>query len=671
MKNRIFTLLAFMLVAGFSFGQYTFSDDFESYAPGDFLGVVSPTWTTWSNNVGTTEDVQVTDADAFSGNNSIRFQSFSTSGGPQDVVLPFGAKYETGDFVFSMMMKVQGGTGAYFNFQGEQTIGQTWALEWLFLADGSYTLRSNGVDYIIGNDYPHDAWMEVKVVGDLTNNHWEAFIDGTSIGTFTNGINSVASLDIFPVEGITGQSTFFVDDVNFSHEPAMLNDLDASLTAINAPMMSLAGTQVTVGGTVRNIGNNPITSMDVTWSNGVDDATMSLTGLNIPTWGEYTFEHDTPLTLEPGDNPLILTVTNVNGGVDEDDTNNALTTTISGVTPAPNRKVVIEEGTGTWCGWCPRGTVFIETMLERYPDHFIPIAVHNGDPMVNAEYNASLGITAFPSMSNERTETFGFGAVSDVENRFLTRVQMMPPASVSSSVAYDPATGSATFFTEATAMQTVSGNYRLAIVLTEDNVTGTGSGYAQVNYYSGGAQGPMGGYEALPNPVPAAQMVYDHVGRELVGGFNGVAGSLPADMTMGETYYYTFDPVTLDPAWDVNEMHIVTLVLNPQGQIVNANIQRFTDALTGTKEVFANHLAKVSPNPFSDVVNVTLNLETKANVEMTVFNAIGQVVASRNYGELSGELVLPFNGAGFAEGIYYIHLKLDNQLITKKVVLSR
>ena len=26
----------------------------------------------------------------------------------------------------------------------------------------------------------------------------------------------------------------------------------------------------------------------------------------------------------------------------------------------------------------------------------------------------------------------------------------------------------------------------------------------------------MGGFEALPDPVPAAQMVYDEVGRELI-----------------------------------------------------------------------------------------------------------------------------------------------------------
>lgn len=569
-----------------------------------------------------------------------------------------------------MDMKVQGGTGAYFNFQGEQTVAITWSLEWLFLSDGTWTVRSNGVNYLTGT-YTHDVWMEVKIEADLTSNNWEAFIDGTSQGTFSNGINYVASLDLFPVEGVTGQSTFFVDNLHYSHEPPMLLDLDASLMALNVPQSGLATTETLIGGTVRNIGNNPINSFDITWSNGVDDETQSYSGLNIPTWGTYDFTHDAPFLIGNGSNDLIVTVSNVNGGSDEDMSNNSQTTTITGIVPAPGRMVVIEEGTGTWCPWCPRGEVFQELMYERYPDHFIPIAVHNGDPMTNAEYDSSIGFSAYPTMSNERTEIFGFGVVEDVEQRFLQRVQMNPPAGLDSYVEYDAGAGVATFTSIATANENVSGNYRLAIILTEDGVTGTGFGYNQANAYAGGGNGPMGGYENLPSSVPASQMVYNHVGRELIGGFNGVTGSLPTDMVAGETYVYTFNPVTLDPDWDVNELNLVTILLNPQGHIVNAFFEPFSEALTGTKEVYANHLAKVSPNPFNDFTNVILTLEEKSNVEMSVLNSVGQVVAQRHYGELSGEQVLPINGANFANGIYYVHIRLDNQLITKKVILSK
>ena len=67
-------------------------------------------------------------------------------------------------------------------------------------------------------------------------------------------------------------------------------------------------------------------------------------------------------------------------------------------------------------------------------------------------------------------------------------------------------------------------------VVVEDGVRGTGSGYNQVNAYSGGANGPMGNYHNLPNPVPAAQMVYDHVARAILGNWVGTEASLPTSV---------------------------------------------------------------------------------------------------------------------------------------------
>ncbi|KAK6022252.1 GHMP kinase protein [Ostertagia ostertagi] len=65
----------------------------------------------------------------------------------------------------------------------------------------------------------------------------------------------------------------------------------------------------------------------------------------------------------------------------------------------------------------------------------------------------------------------------------------------------------------------LNGDYRLVLAITEDRVHGTGAGYNQGNYYSGGNI-PMACSEydfvALPHPVPAAIMYYDFVGRKTV-----------------------------------------------------------------------------------------------------------------------------------------------------------
>ena len=56
----------------------------------------------------------------------------------------------------------------------------------------------------------------------------------------------------------------------------------------------------------------------------------------------------------------------------------------------------MEEGTGTWCGWCPRGIVAFRYMAEKYPETFIGIAVHKSDNLETNTYSY-LKFNGYPS----------------------------------------------------------------------------------------------------------------------------------------------------------------------------------------------------------------------------------------------------------------------------------
>ena len=95
---RKFTLLAYVLIASnCAFGQL-FSDDFESYALGSYIGPQSTNWSTWSGTEGNTEDVITNNVQVLSGAQSIYFASTAANGGPQDVLLKFGQVYNSGIF---------------------------------------------------------------------------------------------------------------------------------------------------------------------------------------------------------------------------------------------------------------------------------------------------------------------------------------------------------------------------------------------------------------------------------------------------------------------------------------------------------------------------------------------------------------------------------------------
>lgn len=50
------------------------------------------------------------------------------------------------------------------------------------------------------------------------------------------------------------------------------------------------------------------------------------------------------------------------------------------------KKVLLEEFTGAWCGWCVDGHLRVEQMMAATPNRIIPVMVHSGDGMEPAEY---------------------------------------------------------------------------------------------------------------------------------------------------------------------------------------------------------------------------------------------------------------------------------------------
>src|SRR5437868_6692394 len=70
--------------------------------------------------------------------------------------------------------------------------------------------------------------------------------------------------------------------------------------------------------------------------------------------------------------------------------------TIGAVPATFTQKVMVEENTGAWCGWCVLGAEGIKTADEAYPNRVNAIALHggSGEPMTVPEYSAMLTFCA-------------------------------------------------------------------------------------------------------------------------------------------------------------------------------------------------------------------------------------------------------------------------------------
>lgn len=97
-----------------------------------------------------------------------------------------------------------------------------------------------------------------------------------------------------------------------------------------------------------------------------------------------------------------------------------------------------------------------------------------------------------------------------------------------------------------------------------------------------------------------------------------------------------------------------------------------TDDATSVKEVTAETEVKVYPNPFSSYTNVVINTNTVSHISVNMYNMIGELVYQSDEGMLAaGEQNIRINGEGLQNGIYFVQLQVNEQIITEKVTIAR
>ena len=264
-----------------------------------------------------------------------------------------------------------------------------------------------------------------------------------------------------------------------------------------------------------------------------------------------------------------------------------LSTIISVASFAQAQKVVlIEEGTGTWCQWCPRGDVYGKELQANYPGQFVFVAVHQGDPMDDEDYSNSMPFIGIPNGWLDRTSISDLDPFTDLPQDMAKQLALIPPAGISVSTTWEASTRLLTMTVSANFEADLNGDYRLAAIVIEDGVTGPAPAYDQSNSYSGGNAGTMGGYEDLPNPVSASIMVYNHVGRYLPGGLLGAPSSLPNSIISGETHSYTYT-YTLPNEYNEEYVHVAGILVDASsGVVLNAGKSDYLPGYANAKPFF-------------------------------------------------------------------------------------
>ena len=84
-------------------------------------------------------------------------------------------------------------------------------------------------------------------------------------------------------------------------------------------------------------------------------------------------------------------------------------------------------------------------------------------------------------------------------------------------------------------------------------------------------------------------------------------------------------------------------------------------------------LSQNYPNPFNPVTNINYQLPQPGRITLSVYNILGQKVATLVSGkQQAGTYSVEWDAAGFSSGLYYYNLETDNGFSqTKKLILLK
>lgn len=330
------------------------------------------------------------------------------------------------------------------------------------------------------------------------------------------------------------------------------------------------------------------------------------------------------------------------------------------------RRMVMEEATATWCGWCPQGIVAIDGLKRDFPDNFLAIAIHgNGDKMAYVD-EYGLQVNSYPSafLNRQSTSVSYSWLKRQIEQAGLTTDKMVRIDSVT-YVEADETYKVCTTTRVANAM--ANAQLRLVYVVTEDSV----GPYKQTNNFAGESD-EMGGFENLPTKV---EMLYSDVARFIYPSCNGLEGSVPSTLEACKDYAYAANVSANFNCDDYGKLQLTVMLYDAAtNTIVNADrvaLPKRTDldkTLTidmgqepGTlKEKLGNDLYKVRNLVVSgkingddlatlrDMVGCTDNKTPKlANLDLSAAQIVKGGVYMEDY-ELNIDDYLPDNVFEFA-----------------------
>ncbi|MCX6160289.1 MAG: Omp28-related outer membrane protein [Ignavibacteriae bacterium] len=336
-----------------------------------------------------------------------------------------------------------------------------------------------------------------------------------------------------------------------------------------------------------------------------------------------------------------------------------------------SNNVVLEEATGTWCGYCPCGHEFVAQILAAHPKSVV--ILYHGPPNYGSPVDpwAATGYPVIQLMGMTSYPTAVIGRSSGIISRSAWVGQANYQATIAPNVKIEVinqtlnvATRTINATINATALVNLTDTYNIYYVITENNLV-----MPQNFYASCGTAGVHNDY------------VHGHVSKALVNGTTGeLLTSTPWNLNTVLTKQLTYTiPAGIDLAnMDLNIIIYKVGTPYPTGAPVQNAMKipssLFTPTGIGSIEKVPSkyNLEQNYPNPFNPTTNIRFSVPKDGNATLKIYDVRGNEVATYlNSYIKAGSYNAPFDGSNLSSGVYYYRLSAGDFSDTKKMMLIK
>ena len=419
---------------------------------------------------------------------------------------------------------------------------------------------------------------------------------------------------------------------------AGLKKNDATLSQLSYVDRTMVGSEYYAFANYINFGYYPILSVKAKVTIGKDEYIEELPVDTVPFLGAFQIGVPVVSPAQEGRHECSVEIIEVNGEADGYPADNGSACYLIALNESYPRKVVMEEFTGSWCGWCPRGAVAIENLKRDFPNDFIGIAVHgpegSADPNVSETYAPLLDeAPGFPAALMNRitvvdpyhglgNKDYGIKDIAEYIMVLPTEAQM----GVSSTLSEDKSEIEITSYTRFN-VSLPDAPYYVAYAFMEDKIKGS-----QTNYYSYELASQTGYTEAdLPDDLkPLYQKkstygtIFNDVAREIYDVY-GIEGSLSGSIQKGELKQHTYTIPVPSSIRNLGNTTVIAMLLDAYtGEIIAAEKAKVGEAtLTGIETLSNSSMnADVKAIPGELII-------TASNATASVYTIDGKLIASR------------------------------------------